>query len=253
MFKDLNTKTFIYKLKMSAIVSSSSSNDAKRKRTSFQKLSKSRTPPVKLGLVYGAHKIDFHDRAIELEVFIDFVCPFSKRIYDRLTKLIIPHYEQASEKCKVKVIFHHLPQPWHPQSTMLHEAALAAWSLGGEDAQLYEKAYQAIFDKREDFIDAITYEKTRTQIYQELAKVVCEACGFDENQFLDMLKLDTSGGQKNSGNTTTQALKWYVKMHRQRSIHVTPTCAINNMTIDTSSSWGLDEWKKLLDPLVDLL
>jgi protein-disulfide isomerase len=214
-------------------------------------LAKSRTPPVKLGLVFNSQSTKFHPNAVELEVFIDFACPFSKRIYDRLTTLVVPHYEQASP-CKLKVVFQQVPQPWHPQSTLLHEAALAAWIIGGT-SEVYQKAYRAILDAREQFVDAETYDKTRTQIYQELAKVVCPACGLDESKFLDVLKLDTSNGQRNSGNGTTQALKWYAKMHRQRTVHVTPTCAINGILLDTSSSWGLEDWNKLLDPVVDLL
>ena len=66
----------------------------------------------------------------------------------------------------------------------------------------------------------------------------------------ELLALDTSNGQRNSGNACTASLKWYTKQHRQRGIHVSPTCAVNGVEVNTSSSWGLDEWRKLLDPLV---
>jgi hypothetical protein len=31
---------------------------------------------------------------------------------------------------------------------------------------------------------------------------------------------------------------------------VTPTCSINGIVCDTSSGWGLAEWKQMLDPLL---
>merc|ERR1712023_413515 len=51
----------------------------------------------------------------------------------------------------------------------------------------------------------------------------------------------------------TQQIKFYVKHHRQRSVHVTPTCAVNGLLCDTSSGWTLAEWCAFVDPLVDLV
>eukprot|EP01047_Picozoa_sp_COSAG01_P053251 COSAG01_NODE_5688_length_4100_cov_84.811797_7_plen_85_part_00 len=31
---------------------------------------------------------------------------------------------------------------------------------------------------------------------------------------------------------------------------MTPTCSINGIVCDTSSGWGLAEWKQMLDPLL---
>ena len=46
-----------------------------------------------------------------------------------------------------------------------------------------------------------------------------------------------------------QDLKLYVKWCRQQGVHVTPTCTVNGIITDTSSSWTEDQWKELLEPL----
>ena len=49
---------------------------------------------------------------------------------------------------------------------------------------------------------------------------------------------------------TWQELKFEIKHARTMGIHVSPTTAINDVLFDSSSSWGLEEWKEVLDPLV---
>eukprot|EP00948_MAST-09A_sp_MAST-9A-sp1_P001135 g1135.t1 len=146
----------------------------------------------------------------------------------------------------MRLIFHQAPQPWHPQSTMLHEAVIAAKAIGGDD--FANHAQTKLFEKQ-SFTDKITWNMTRQQIYEKLAEIIC-ANGNEGKQgaFMDYLKLDETDGKTNSGNAATRVLKFCVKHHRKRGIHVTPTCALNGLEIDTSSSWKLDEWSKLLDP-----
>ena len=56
-------------------------------------------------------------------------------------------------------------------------------------------------------------------------------------------------GSRNTGNETTQDLKWLVKYHRSQGVHVTPTCFINNIEAgQISSGWELSQWQELLEP-----
>jgi len=59
-----------------------------------------------------------------------------------------------------------------------------------------------------------------------------------------------SADEPNCGSAATQSLKYAVKHHRQLGIHVTPTCRVNGITTDTSSSWSKAEWAAFLDPLL---
>ena len=48
----------------------------------------------------------------------------------------------------------------------------------------------------------------------------------------------------------TQQLKWAVKYHRVRGVHVTPTVFINGIEADDiSSSWDSAQWLNKLEPM----
>ena len=50
-------------------------------------------------------------------------------------------------------------------------------------------------------------------------------------------------GPGNVGNAVTQAIKWSVKFHRARSVHVTPTVLLNGIEApDVSSGWSAEQW-----------
>lgn len=57
-------------------------------------------------------------------------------------------------------------------------------------------------------------------------------------------------GQKNPGNAVTQNMKWEIKSSRQLSMHVSPTTMLNGLMYDTSSSWTLEQWRELLEPVL---
>ena len=60
-----------------------------------------------------------------------------------------------------------------------------------------------------------------------------------------------SGSSPNGGNGVTQRVKWAVKNHRARGVHVTPTVFVNGVeAVEVSSSWGLEEWCAFLEPYV---
>jgi hypothetical protein len=218
-------------------------------------LGRLRPNPVKLGLLYdpGFNTV-FAENAVELEVFVDFACPFSKKIFDMLTGVVLPFYKNQAGAggCKLKINFMQTPQPWHPQSGLMHEAVLASWLLGGK--QCYQRAYEVLMEKRDRFTDVETFDKTRRQIYADLAKLLASSgVPLEEKEIIRILSLDLSNGQKNSGTQACQALKWYVKYHRLHGMHVTPTCTINGTEANTSSGWTLEQWQGLLDPILSLL
>ena len=47
-----------------------------------------------------------------------------------------------------------------------------------------------------------------------------------------------------------QDLKWYIKEGRQTGVHVSPTLSVNGLIVDSSSSWQLNDYKELIDPLL---
>ena len=185
---------------------------------------------------------------LTLEVFIDYCCPFSARIFHRLTTEVIPLYNK--EKPKIKLIFQQIPQPWHPQSSTMHESVCAVRHLNGINTT---NQYQTLLcASREQYTDAICQNESRNAISARLSQLAGTIEGVDAAAVLDRMVVRVTETQKNGGSDSIRVLKFYVKQHRQLGIHVSPTCRINNMIVDTSSGWTLEEWQTYLDPMVQL-
>lgn len=62
-----------------------------------------------------------------LEVFLDYVCPFSAKLYNTLVGTVVPQLakDPSGPASRLQILFRHQVQPWHPSSTLVHEAGLA--------------------------------------------------------------------------------------------------------------------------------
>ena len=89
-------------------------------------------------------------------------------------------------------------------------------------------------------------DKTRQQIYDEILAVLAAAQ-------LEGVDLGAVGGKLNNtghGTGMTQAIKWSVKYHRARSVHVTPTVFVNGLEAGVvSSGWTAEQWSLFLSPM----
>lgn len=196
-------------------------------------------PSVELGRVLPGGE----SAKVTLGVWLDYACPFSAKAYKALVEQVGPHYGK-----ELKVVFYHQVQPWHPQSTMLHEAAIAVHQLGGDTA--FYKFSSALMDAQKDFFDANVWDKSRADLYKVLATLASSSAGVAEEDVLAKLARVVEEGSLNTGNACTQELKFHVKLSRQTGIHVSPTTTLNGMVCDTSSSWDLEQWRAFLDPHV---
>lgn len=171
-----------------------------------------------------------------MELYLDLCCPFAKKMFLNVVANVIPKYEG-----KVHWIVHNVAQPWHPQSSYMHEASLAVLDVAGP-AKFWD-FFGAVYERQENFYDQQVYEKTRLQVYQELADIAGEV-GVSKDAVMAKLKLSGTG---NSGNAVTQRLKWQTRYHRTRGVHVTPTVHLNGQDAGLSSGTTPEEWKVLLD------
>ena len=181
---------------------------------------------------------------LRLEVFVDFTCPFSKRITERLINEVKPAYGD-----KLELIFQPMPQPWHPSSCMVHEAFHAACLVSPEKE--YDIFKLTMDNAMVKFADKHTENMTRKQVHDALGSIYEEAGLADKAGVAQNLELDVSNGQVNGGNNATRLLKFYVKQHRQVGIHVSPTVRVNGLVCDSSSGWSLTEWQEFLRPMIE--
>ena len=180
-----------------------------------------------------------------LSFWIDYACPFSARLFKRMYEDVMPHYAGLN----IRFEFYHQVQPWHVASGIMHETSLAVAEVCGEEA--FWQFSKELFEKRESFTDIYTFDATR----HELTEDILNQCllGQSEEDFEKVRKyarLNKETEAKNSGTLVTQQMKFHIKLGRQLGIHVSPTCCLNGLVCDTSSSWTLKEWKAFLDPYV---
>ncbi|OSD04554.1 hypothetical protein PYCCODRAFT_1433422 [Trametes coccinea BRFM310] len=190
-----------------------------------------------------------YDAPHTLDIFLDYVCPFSAKlalaIDDVLKPLFAPEGKYAG---KVKVIFRNQVQPWHGSSTFVHEAGLAVARVAPEE---FWKFSLALFANQREYYDIPVSNLTPTQIREKLAELVADSIGEDKKApFTDLLTLKST---PNGGVDVTDDLKYTIKFSRQNGIHVSPTVLWDGLIAnEISSSWGEREWTEFLEKKVPL-
>ena len=108
-----------------------------------------------------------------------------------------PHIQSNYSK-DIAVIFRPQIQPWHPSSTLCHEAATAVLLLSPDKFWPFS---MALFQKQIDFFDVNVVNETRNQTYKRLADVASSA-GVDGEAVLKMLVVPDKpeGDSYNVGN-----------------------------------------------------
>eukprot|EP00746_Dinoflagellata_sp_MGD_P161217 gnl/MRDRNA2_/MRDRNA2_88284_c0_seq1.p1 gnl/MRDRNA2_/MRDRNA2_88284_c0~~gnl/MRDRNA2_/MRDRNA2_88284_c0_seq1.p1 ORF type:complete len:206 (+),score=41.59 gnl/MRDRNA2_/MRDRNA2_88284_c0_seq1:68-685(+) len=173
---------------------------------------------------------------IQVDLFLDLICPFSSKMYKTL-------YDGGllCGGTDVDFVLHQVPQPWHPQGTYVHETALAVKMVQPDSYPAFVRKVFGAFDGGQ-FKDESTWDKSRAQIYEELLQLVDEA---HRETVKGMLAMKEGGC-----NEMTQPIKWAVKFHRCRGVHVTPTVHVNGLEAGVvSSGWTAEQWKKFLEPM----
>ena len=202
-------------------------------------------PPLPL-VPAGIKLTNSFSSGVVVDLFHDVCCPYSKKMFDTVFRSLIPALELKNLIGSIQFLWQSVPQPWHAQSCCMHDAIMAASILDIEKTPTY---ILNIFAKQTDFFDDQTKNLSRVQIYENLAAIGGES-GYDISSLSALLSLEDVEGNEGLGNVT-QHLKWAVKYHRVRGVHVTPTVFINGIEAsDVSSGWSDTEWLEKLQPMI---
>jgi hypothetical protein len=112
---------------------------------------------------------------------------------------------------RVEFLFRQQIQPWHPSSTLTHEAGAAVLRLAPEKFWAFSAA---LFDVQTDYFDVNTVHEARNDTYRRLAKVAA-GVGIEEQKMLEMLIVPdkpAEDGSLNLGNKVTDDVKLMVKV-----------------------------------------
>ncbi|KAI0011945.1 thioredoxin-like protein [Xylariaceae sp. FL0662B] len=186
-----------------------------------------------------------------LELFLDYVCPFSAKqfatVYHTVAPLVRAHPRWAP---RLQIILRQQVQPWHPSSTLVHEAAAAVLRLAPDRYWVFS---DALFRDQAAYFDVSVVNETRNQTYRRLAKLAAASAGVDEDKVYDLLAIPESAeGNLNVGNQVTNDLKVFIKMGRLVGVHVSPTVIFDGVVAgDISSSWTKEQWVEWLTKNID--
>lgn len=142
-------------------------------------------------------------------------------VYDSVFPVVKQKYPD-----KVQFIFRQQIQPWHPSSTLVHEAGAAVLK---EEPDKFWEFSKVLFAKQTDFFDVNVVNETRNKTYERLAKVA-GGVGIDEKKIYGLLEVPDKpdeDGSTNVGNGVTNDIKFMVKANRLTGVHVTPTVLFN--------------------------
>ncbi|KXX74948.1 hypothetical protein MMYC01_208507 [Madurella mycetomatis] len=179
-----------------------------------------------------------------LDIYLDYVCPFSAKIFRTLTQHVIPHIRSSPALApRVQLIFRQQIQPWHPSSTLVHEAALAVQRLAPDKFWDFSAA---LFEQQAAYFDEAVLDEPRNQTYKRLAQLAKTSTGLDEGEVYKLLEI--KGGEvRNQGNAVTADVKVITKMARLVGVHVTPTVVFNGVVAgEISSGMTAEQWVEWL-------
>ncbi|KAK4032815.1 hypothetical protein C8A01DRAFT_40726 [Parachaetomium inaequale] len=186
-----------------------------------------------------------------LEFYLDYVCPFSAKMFNTLTNVTTHIRANPELRTRLQIIFRQQIQPWHPSSTLVHEAALAVQRLTAGDAGKFWIFSADLFRNQASFFDEAVVNETRSQTYRRLARLAAESVGVDEAEMCRLLEVKQGQGgdeAKNAGNAVTGDVKTIVKMARLTGVHVTPTVLFNGVVVgEISSGWSETQWEEWLE------
>ncbi|GAO51248.1 hypothetical protein G7K_5356-t1 [Saitoella complicata NRRL Y-17804] len=201
------------------------------------------TITMALAKKHAGHRLGDCTDPYVVELFLDYVCPFSAKLFRTVYTQVHPTISSTDHDC-IQFVFRNQIQPWHPSSTLTHEASLAIEMI---DKSLFWDYSDVLFQRQKEYFDTAVSGETRIETYRRLARLAKEECGVDEGRMMELLEVkDVGKGSKegtNGGNKVTDALKLMQKYNRQNSIHVTPTVTFNGVVDNSvSSSWDVDQW-----------
>jgi hypothetical protein len=158
-----------------------------------------------------------------LELYLDYVCPFSAKLFNTFYASVRPMIAQKYAP-KLQVIFRQQIQPWHPSSTLVHEAAAAVLRIAPEKFWQFSAD---LFRYQEEFFDVNVVNETRNRTYERLAKIA-GGVGVNERKVLELLtvKEEAEIGQLNVGNEVTNDIKLMVRVSTRKHMLLKKTSFI---------------------------
>ena len=171
---------------------------------------------------------------ITVEMFLDLECPFSKRGWNNVQKVMAAY--PSDQVCWV---FQLMTLGNHRQSW---DATRAVIAVAGNDANKFVDFTSHIFSRQAEFANEAWKDKTQTDFHNLLAEIAAESTEHkDAEQFISLL----------TSKDVYAKARIPARYSTIRGVWSTPTFVINGAEATTlSSGSSLAEWKSVIDELL---
>lgn len=205
------------------------------------------SPKYALSHYYSTLKAVSSKKAVTphvVNLYLDYNCPFSAKLFFKLAS-VIPTL-QSEHPDSFQFVFVNVVQPWHPNSTLLHEysfvvAQLLRAKVPDKSNELFWLVSGALFINKEKFYDSATVSLGRNEIYKAINDAVFDIVELpfskeDVLKDLDIKEETNPEKASNGGNAATADVKYFTKYLRGVGVHVTPTVSVDGIVNDKVSS-----------------
>lgn len=186
-------------------------------------------PPKPTGLTY---KNGSSEAPIQFEIYIDLICPDSKNAFPTVLKVA----DYYSSHLRLQV--HQFPLPYHRFAYLASMGVFSTINRYGADKTFSYMA--AMFNSQPRFSDSSSFNDSTNAILTEMS-MVASSFGVDPEGFVfDII---------NNKFSTETRTDW--KLGCRRGVAGTPWFFINGVEVMGSPTWTVDDWKKIIDPLLN--
>ncbi|XP_062578658.1 uncharacterized protein LOC134240589 [Saccostrea cucullata] len=187
-------------------------------------------PNHKLGYVYGDVK---GLTPINVDAFMGPVCPDSQMAFPTL-KQLAEHY--GPEVLTLRM--HMFPLPYHRNSFLVAMGAQIINQLSDSPQTVFNWT-ASVYNRLDSLSNNATKSMSETMVISMLSDI---ATG------IGMQKATFIGKMADPNIDEDTRVEW--KYTCTRGISGTPMFTINDVIVQADASWGLEEWKKVIDPLL---
>lgn len=190
--------------------------------------------PIPIPQRPSGYRLGKPDAPIQIEMFFDLECPFSKKGWQTILKVASAYSPE-----QIYLILQPMTLGNHRQSW---DATKAAIAVAGDDTDKFIDFVSYIFERQAEFANEASKDRTQTEWHNTLADYALDATQWsDKDKFIQLL---------NSKEIYSQA-RIPARFATMKSVWSTPTFFINGAeATDLSSQSSLKEWQEAIDSLL---
>ncbi|KAG1712108.1 hypothetical protein DVH05_009347 [Phytophthora capsici] len=177
------------------------------------------------------------DAGVQLESYIDLLCPDSKSAYPGLKKLV-EHYE--ADDLRVRFVL--FPLPYHQHAFATAEAAFTVTTALGD--KTFTTWLETIYANQDIFWNKATKDLSPVQVVQQLKTLAQKTFpSLTDKQWDEQM---TGYGGTDVDDHTRESWKYTCS----RGMSGTPMYTLNGVPFNADADWTFEQWFKVIDPLV---